>query len=650
MNDFDDRDWVVIKEPYQITIVNLAEEYEEAVREWNALPQPRYKQEESMDRAVDLNSTLLEKPEEETQLAMFALYVAISDNPEEGWYLTRAMDYYFRHMKRNLPEFCREIIFRDLKHTSKADLSNSGKDYVALIKENENTHVADILGLILEELQEKAELSGGVGEGLSDKTIEELIDELKEPIVQWRNFKLPKTEDDSAYEVIRRIAEVCFRHKAYRTCLLLSPLHMICGKRSFTHFEESLFFTGKVLYELGYEEFARNCFQRVDENTAHTCWRKENEKYRALLEKETVLDVPQWVYDRDADIQEKAARGEALIVTDSEMDEIDENHEKEVKKQSRKYEKQLSESLAKFVEEWKQVEALAGLGGDANAETGIGLKGQTDAESRADVELHKKVEELLALLGEAGKDTKEAVECHCLNGEVYLREGNAAKAEEEYRAAYAIDAGRYSSRLMKDFAELAEYRGQKGMAKAYCFRAEILRETVDMEIMRQEFGVEAANMIGAAYGQNGQAGSMFSAEISAPRYQVLEGAPAIELHSKEYDDLVNEIWELLVPPFAHCETVQGEVVRICCRVRRWLIERGGEKWIGDYKDMLELIPELLSQGNALDAKKYAEACKLAKKITYKSDPDLPLRLCQICVEWVLLNPQPIGLGRVSYQI
>ena len=76
---------------------------------------------------------------------------------------------------------------------------------------------------------------------------------------------------------MKTIEEVCFRRQAYRSCLILSPMYMLSGKDCRTHFDESLFFIGKVLYELGYLEQARNCFQCVDANTDRTCWSEEGQ-------------------------------------------------------------------------------------------------------------------------------------------------------------------------------------------------------------------------------------------------------------------------------------------------------------------------------------------------------------------------------------
>lgn len=46
---------------------------------------------------------------------------------------------------------------------------------------------------------------------------------------------------------------------------------------------------------------------------------------------------------------------------------------------------------------------------------------------------------------------------------------------QEFDKAYSFQMGRYDSKLMSDLATVAEHNGQKGRAKAYKFRPEILQ-------------------------------------------------------------------------------------------------------------------------------------------------------------------------------
>lgn len=444
--DNSDKYWIVTEEPFSCDIVSMADQCKETMEAWNELPQPRYEQKESYDKLIDVYFSLMEKPVLEPGLATVVLFAVVQNSPEDSRYLDENMDIYMRYIERNIPEFCREVVLRDLKHMSKSDLSNQGQEYVEVIKEDKNTHVADILGMIVDELQEK-----GV---MTDCLYEELVNELKEYIIQWRELDVPKTEAKEAYSVMRAMEEICFKYRAYRTCLILSPMYMISGKDCQNHFDESVFFIGKVLYELGYREYARNCFQRVDANTNQACWSKEGEeKYKRLLNEETKLEVPQWVYDRDEDMQKKVQNGEAIIVSDEEADEMElfgTKRRKEEKSRERKNNNLLKKRIAAVSEQWEEFDASEGEA------------------------LHRKAEELLEILGELGKNTEEVVSIYRRKGEEYLKAQDYKGAEQEFDKAYSFRMGRYDSKLMSDFAILAEHNGQKGRAKAYQFRAKIL--------------------------------------------------------------------------------------------------------------------------------------------------------------------------------
>lgn len=436
--------WIVTKEPFSRTIVSMADLCKRTMAAWNDLPQPRYEHEESYWKLLDVYFSLVEKPMAEPLLATVIVATVVKNTPEEDRYLYENGHIYMRYMERNIPEFCRETTLRDLKYTRRSDLPNKGKEYVEVIKEDKNTHVADILGMIIEELLEKGVMTDGL--------YEELTEELQEYLIRWRELDVPKLNSKEAHPVMKAIEEICFQHQAYRTCLILSPMYMLSGKECDDHFDESLFFIGKVLYELGYLEYARNCFQRVDANTGRACWSQEGEeKYRNLLKEATKLEVPQWVYDRDEEMQNKVQRGEAILVPTEEMN-YDRRMagEKENKSRERKHKKLLEKSIAALSEQWEQFEALEGGA------------------------LHNKAEELLELLGDLGKSTEEMVSIHRRNGEEYLKEQDYQRAEEEFQKAYSLQMGRYDSQLMSNLADLSEHLGQKGRAKAYRLRAKIL--------------------------------------------------------------------------------------------------------------------------------------------------------------------------------
>lgn len=450
-------EWAVLNEPFAIKIINNEENIKEAFTVWNALAEPRYIQEDSMDKAHDLYSALAEESQEEMNLAMFFLYAVISNDPEDTDFLGDVYQFYYSNMdgaeqsyrfygaeaKNHYPELSREVISRYLKHTSKADFTNDGKVYVELSKEAPDLHKDDILGMIISELQELG--------NLSDAQYDELLGTLEGPLTKWYSYPYPKIEAADAYNTVRSIAETAFRYKAYRTCLLLAPIHMISGKDTRAHFDESLIFAGKTLYRLGYEEFAKNCFQKADANTAHLCWTSEDDEFRALLGKETKLTVPKWATERDEMIRACLKDGQAYLVDSDQMLEADEDFKKEYKKATKARDNHLKKVLPAFTTEYENAEHLTGEA------------------------LTNKADEIIKLLGEQCSDTREYVLAYCLKAEGLLGQGKTDDAEQILKQAYQLKEGKFCSRLLADFADLAKALERKGEEKAYRFRYELLR-------------------------------------------------------------------------------------------------------------------------------------------------------------------------------
>ena len=451
-------EWAVLKEPFAIKIINNEENIKEAFAVWNALAEPRYIQEDSIDKAHDLYSALAEESQEEMNLAMFFLYAVISNDPEDTDFLGDVYQFYYSNMdgaeqsyrfygaeaKNRYPELSREVISRYLKHTSKADFTNDGKVYVELSKEAPDLHKDDILGMIISELQELG--------NLSDAQYDELLGTLEGPLTKWYSYPYPKIEAADAYNTVRSIAETAFRYKAYRTCLLLAPIHMISGKDTRAHFDESLIFAGKTLYRLGYEEFAKNCFQRADANTAHLCWTSEDDEFRALLDKETKLTVPKWATERDEMIRAYLKDGQAYLVDGDQMLEADEDFKKEYKKATKARDNHLKKVLPAFTTEYENAEHLTGEA------------------------LTNKADEMIKLLGDQCSDTREYVLAYCLKAEGLLGQGRTDDAKQILKQAYQLKEGKFCSRLLAaEFADLAKALERKGEEKAYRFRYELLR-------------------------------------------------------------------------------------------------------------------------------------------------------------------------------
>lgn len=120
--------------------------------------------------------------------------------------------------------------------------------------------------------------------------------------------------------------------------------------------------------------------------------------------------------------------------------------------------------------------------------------------------------------------------------------------------------------------------------------------------------------------------------------------PVMEQHSA--------LWEFLVPASGKCVTVQGEVIRITGRVDQESNANGGANWDGEYRKMLETLPQYFQQGNVLDAGEMEEVqCAIREIHRFKAALSCQKQidcLKEFAVKWVRQNPESISLGCVAY--
>jgi len=111
----------------------------------------------------------------------------------------------------------------------------------------------------------------------------------------------------------------------------------------------------------------------------------------------------------------------------------------------------------------------------------------------------------------------------------------------------------------------------------------------------------------------------------------------------------NELWEMLVPGSGSAKTVQGEVIRITGRVHDEIYRNGGANWDANYKKMLDSLMIHLSSGTPLGPEMLKEAETIVKSVRSTGDGDEELiRLCELSVKWVQQNPNPVPLGKPTY--
>jgi ankyrin repeat protein len=134
--------------------------------------------------------------------------------------------------------------------------------------------------------------------------------------------------------------------------------------------------------------------------------------------------------------------------------------------------------------------------------------------------------------------------------------------------------------------------------------------------------------------------------VPVPRRTLHDGKSPIVATANRWQDKHQELWELLVPSSGAAHTVQGEVIRIPGKIRGELEGNGGINWDVDYRKMAEAFVAHVSSGVPLSDVELAEACAIVKEV--KARRGDAARLCELGVNWVILNPIPNLLPTPNY--
>lgn len=130
-----------------------------------------------------------------------------------------------------------------------------------------------------------------------------------------------------------------------------------------------------------------------------------------------------------------------------------------------------------------------------------------------------------------------------------------------------------------------------------------------------------------------------------PRRRIHDGISPIIVTAKTWTEQYQELWDYLVPGSGACKTVQGEVIRINGRVSYEILDNGGMNWDKDFRAMLTALGQHLASHNALSEEELEEVRKLISILKSGDGWEEELnRLCELSVEWVLKNPNPVPLG------
>ncbi len=135
-----------------------------------------------------------------------------------------------------------------------------------------------------------------------------------------------------------------------------------------------------------------------------------------------------------------------------------------------------------------------------------------------------------------------------------------------------------------------------------------------------------------------------------PKRVVYDGKSKIKVKAKKWEDQHEELWQLLVPSCGHAPTLQGEVIRISGKLSQEILDNGKMNWDKEYLQMVQALLGYLSQGNQLTESENNEFINIINKIKQNHAWNDELsRLSELCVKWVLLNTEPIQLGKAEYK-
>jgi hypothetical protein len=131
-----------------------------------------------------------------------------------------------------------------------------------------------------------------------------------------------------------------------------------------------------------------------------------------------------------------------------------------------------------------------------------------------------------------------------------------------------------------------------------------------------------------------------------PRRQMHDGVAPIIPRSTRWQDQHAELWELLVPSKGAAMTVQGEVIRISGRIGDEVDRNGAVNWDADYNKMARAFLGHIGTGNSLPASDRERAAQLLAKV--RTQEGATGEICELAVQWIKLNPNPVRLRPPDY--
>lgn len=137
--------------------------------------------------------------------------------------------------------------------------------------------------------------------------------------------------------------------------------------------------------------------------------------------------------------------------------------------------------------------------------------------------------------------------------------------------------------------------------------------------------------------------------VPVNKRKMYDGTYLITVTAKGWQAQHKELWNLLIPSNGHAKTVQGEVIRITGKVSYEILDNGSANWDKQYRMMLDALLNYFNLGTPLDSAVLQDAAALVKELYSGNNSDKPARLCELAVNWVLRNPNPITLEQPAYK-
>ncbi len=437
----EDESLVYIYEGEKLSLGNLAYMLQSQIEQYN---ESAYNEIDVDEMWLVIYSLILlaqdsEQPNEFAQIMTILLYAL------DGRRGSRSVEIMNMHnaYEQNDLEICREVVIRGIEAGRKSDIKDSKKEFISLSQENKEQNIADIFGMLIEEL---------TAYGLAEENYQQLLEDFAGILQQWRELEVPKTKIAGSYELVHELMEKCCKHKAYHTAVRLSGLLFAADRtKKKEHLSRTLYLLGKVTYELGYREVSKRCFLFVDEDANGQCWQVGDEKYKEILQQETRLELSEEILELQKNIDARVESGDIPRMY---------TREEVLLHRKKKFDIPFV-SMEPVVKERKSQ----------------GEKAINTYEKSANTTSEERIQAIdaaFAIFTEAPEVYPEAAYLYFKKGNIYLDKGDFETAYDCFKKAYNCKDGKRNGMVLLGLAIVLSQMGRMKESTAYLFRTYIL--------------------------------------------------------------------------------------------------------------------------------------------------------------------------------